>query len=383
MRPSTHPVVRRAGTFAALNVILALTASPAEATTASFASPSWVQVTSPSSIATADFDGDGRVDVAIVDGVDQQLVVLHNNGSTFTRSTSALGRNTGALTATDVDGDGDPDLVMETTAGKAAELTVMPNLGGGLFGSPTQYGLGTYQRLAWFNGVALGDIDGDGQPDVAAPSGGATYILHNDGGRLGLTASYPLPATRAVAAQLADLNGDGHLDLVVAHWRPSGVEVRFGAGDGTFGDPQEYSVSANPLSIVVADIDGDGAADLVVPRADSGKVAILFNDHTGHFPTRKGYSIGAYPGLPAVADLDGDGRPDIAAPLAIYPDTASIAVISNLGGRHFTAPTFYSGGHYPLAVSTGDFDQDGRLDLAVDANQDNAVGFLLQPAPGG
>ena len=185
------------------------------------------------------------------------------------------------------------------------------------------------------------------------------------------------------APALADVNGDGRLDILIvqsslADPNISVVHVMLGDGAGNFGDPVDFAVGPNPFAVVAADLNHDGAVDLVIPFAvgdhPSG-VTILMGDGHGAFPVRRDYHFGIVVNAAAIADLDGDGQPDIVA-TSIYSD--SIFILHGHGDGTFADPIEYKlTGSGPQALTLADFDNDGRIDIATADGSSNTFTILL------
>ncbi len=223
--------------------------------------------------------------------------------------------------------------------------------------------------------LALGDVDGDGRPDAVVanhdnPSaGGGTLATHlqstTTAGQLLAPSSLALP-TRPLAAALADLDGDGHLDLAVVAQGAQAVLVSFWRA-GAFATPVQLPLSAPPTSLAAGDLNGDGRVDLVATTT-TDQVAVLLQDTTpGSFLAAVDYGAGAGPAAVCIADLNGDGRPDLATANA---DSAlqGLSVLFQSGtvaGTFGTAVSYDTGDDVPVALAAGDLDGDGRVDLVV------------------
>jgi hypothetical protein len=167
----------------------------------------------------------------------------------------------------------------------------------------------------------------------------------------------------------ADFNGDGNLDLAVAYYDDSHIYILFGDGHGGFMAADTIN-SGSPYFIISGDFNGDGKADLAVAEWGNttvGYVQILFGDGTGHFPTTSSFAVGPYPVAICAADFNGDGHIDLATANK-NGNLDNVSVILGDGAGHFSSPTNFSVGYSPASITSGDFNGDGKADLAVAIN---------------
>jgi hypothetical protein len=256
--------------------------------------------------------------------------------------------------------------------------------------------------------VAIGDLNGDGQPDLVTaniggdpnaslpPAGTVSVLLGSSGGTFSAATTYPTESLMAFSVAIGDLNGDGHLDLAVANFGdPSGfgqngtVSVFLGSGGGTFSAATRYSTQtgfAGAQSVAIGDLNGDGKLDLAVADA-SNKVPFLFGNGDGSFnvPTPPTFTGINNPGSVAIADLNGDGRLDLAlANFNTAPGSAgTVTVLFGQVGGGFTRLNLPTGGANASSVAIGDLNGDGKLDLAVTYAGSNTVSVLLGNGIGG
>ncbi len=349
-------------------------------------------------LATGDLDGNGEVDLIVLNGNDRDVSVLLSLGDggfagqvTYPVGGSAWGA--GAVAVADFNGDGRLDLAVTSYCSLAdggecpGAVAVLLNEGGGTFGAPQDYVVGD-EPVA----LAVGDFNGDGRPDIAVVSGddNAVSVLLNSGGGgfssqqtygVGL---YPL----AIAA--ADFNGDGRLDLAVANFgassnTPGTVSVLLNDGDGGFASQTTFGAGAGPVAISAGDFSNDGKVDLAVANEYDDSVSVLINDGTGAFAGQVSYVTGSFPESLVVGDFDGDGQLDIAVATG---GTDGFTLLVNSGGTFTqTAITVGSpaGAKPPSpigAVASADFNGDGRSDLATIYGPFDEVGVLTNEGNG-
>jgi len=235
--------------------------------------------------------------------------------------------------------------------------------------------------------IAAGDFNRDGKLDVAVanfgddtisflPSTGATGFGKPIVASLGCNTAVTPCGPYAIVA--ADFNGDGKLDLATANQAINKVSILFGDGGGNFTAQPQIGVGNSPEALVAGDFNGDGFPDLAVVNNSDGNVSILLNNGSGGF-TVYGVplSVGASPYSIAVGDFNGDGKLDIAT--ANYGDgNASILLGNGSGG--FGAPANIGVGNdafsEPVGVVVGDFNGDGKLDLAIPNYFDGNISIL-------
>ena len=267
----------------------------------------------PIFLAAGDLNNDGNIDlVAISQGgnlTPGALVVYQGNGDgSFSHSnTYRLGENATTATLADFNGDGKLDVAV-ANQGAGAVMVFLGN-GNGSLQSPVSY----RATLSAF-GIAAADLNGDGHPDLAVSGGDnrLAILLNNGNGTFATPVNYVIGFEPTQLA-IADLNRDGKLDLVVCTAGSQAISVLQGNGDGTFGTATSYSTSAigaAPAEAVIADFNLDGKADLAVGFAQ-GNIALLYGNGDGTFQAPVAVPVNFGEAGLASADFDHDGFPDL------------------------------------------------------------------------
>ena len=227
--------------------------------------------------------------------------------------------------------------------------------------------------------VAVADLNGDGTADLVIANKNAntvSVLLSNGDGSFQPQRTYAT-GTRPVAVAVADLNDDGRPDLVVTNESDRTVSVLLGNGDGTFQKQQTFVVGATPLAVAVADLNGDGQPDLVVANGADSTVSVLLGNGNGTFQDSPDYlaqhtfAVGPQPFSVVAADLNGDGKPDLVT--ADYGNGTVSVLLGNGDGTFQASPDYlaqhtFAVGPQPFSVVVADLNGDGKLDL-VTANR--------------
>ena len=429
--------------------------------------------TCPMAAAVADFNGDRKPDLAVLNGLHQTVGVLLGKGDgTFQAAVSSPSEEgASSLAVADFNRDGNADLVVANTCSDGVcyahgSVGVLLGKGDGTFQSAGAYdsggvspsyvavgdfngdgfldfvvsnyspdnpygqsplrvlvgeGTGQFQTPAIYSpsgsGGVIADFNGDGKPDVAVlqvcpnndcSQGTISVFLGKEGGTLQPPVTSPLPFRLFAPSLVAgDFNRDGKIDLVIANQCDKNcgtVSVWQGNGAGTFHQIASYAVGGSGALTVTGDFNRDGKLDLAVAdqcgmTCTDGSVHILLGNGDGTFQAATTYPSSANGSTSiVVGDLNGDGNLDLVlVDLSFCVEDqwdncvsplGTVTVLLGRGDGTFEAPVHYgSGAQVPLSVALGDFNGDGKLDLAVthcplcaslnNAGNTDVVGVLL------
>ncbi len=265
----------------------------------------------------------------------------------------------------DVNGDGKLDVVLVKGRHWPLRNLVLLGTGTGTFHPPVPVDTAADRS---YSGVLV-DLDRDGALDlvVSNDSPDAKKVYRNDGtGRFSLVTTFGQPEWNTRHVAVGDVNGDGIPDLVLANRggrQPTASHLCLGMGGGRVVEPCQEVTTGSATTITLADVSGDGALDLVVPHRDGGQGYVYVNDGRGAFPSRRPFGPAqATIRSAAAADFDGDGVVD----LAVIDEMATAAIIRGMPNGAFAAPVSLGpAGARPYALAVHDVDRNGRPDVIV------------------
>ncbi len=394
-RSSTAPVVFRLGPVVAAVALVVATliavASPASATTLSFApAANFTADNQPISVAFGDFNGDGKADLAVANHASHDVSVLLNTtaaGATIPTYAPAMNFAAGpspfSVAVADFNGDGKADLAVANNSNSGIVSVLLNTTATGAT-TPTFAPAMNFAAGSGPLSVAVGDFNGDGQADLAVANSNSddVLVLLNTTATGATTPTFSpamnfITGTAPTSVAVGDVNGDGKADLAVANSGSGDVSVLLnttatGATTPTFAPAQSFAAGTAPRSVAVGDINGDGQADLAVANIGTGDVSVLLNTTatgatTPTFAPAVNFTTDNSPESVAMGDFNGDGQSDLAV---ANIGTGDVSVLLNTTATGATTPTFapavnFTVGHEPFSVAVGDVNGDGKADLAV------------------
>lgn len=343
----------------------------------------------PNSVEVADLNNDKIPDLVVANGGDSSVTILLGKGKgKFTEVKSSpfyAGYAPNDVVIADFNKDGKLDLAFANHTKKY--LTVLTGDGTGRFkaspGSPFQVDVSPHTH-----GIATGDFNKDGNPDLVTDSWGNDRIeilfgnyrhRFNEPGIFIKVGKHPYQRIRT-----ADLNGDGNMDIVTTNLDGNDATILLGNGKGSFHQPagSPFACGDSPFGVAIGDINGDGKPDLAIANSptitssNTGKdgLTILTGDGTGKFVIMPGspFKTGKSPSRVAIGDINGDGINDIA--VTNYNGNSITIFLMN---RNTVASSYtISVGQKPDGIAIADVDGDGKNEILITNSLDNTLSII-------
>jgi hypothetical protein len=342
---------------------------------------------SPGSVLVEDLNGDGQLDLVVANEKSNDVSVLLDDGkggfSPSRGSPFSAGPNPNDLAGGDFNGDGRIDLAIANH--ETQHVTVLLGDGRGAF-APAPSSPVTVVVKPHVHGVAAGDFNGDGNLDLVTDSWAddRVLVLFGDG-----KGSFATPGTYVDVGRhpyqrvrVADLNGDGKADIVSPNLEGDNVTILLGDGTGKFREPagSPFACGDSPFNVAIGDVNADGKLDLAIVNSPSSTsdrsgqdgLFILIGDGLGGFTKMAGSPLatGKFPNIPAIGDVNGDGVADVAVS---SPDGDKIIVFTMSRKGAVTSRTAVSVPGHPKGLVLRDLDGDGNAEIVTTNNGDDSV----------
>ena len=338
----------------------------------------------PATINVADINGDKQLDLVVTSGTEQNIGVFlgYGNGSfvsQITNPTSDLDE-TWAVAIGDCTDDNILDIVIADY--NTNSINIFMGYGNGTFIHYITYSTGDNSSPAY---VLVDDLNNDNISDIVVANFDSynigLFFGYGNGTYTDMTPLSARPNSAPYSVATGHLNNDTWIDIAVAHSEKS-VGIFFGYGNGSFSSEKTYSTGfqSDLYAITIADLNNDTKLDIVIADFghDNGNIGIFYGYGDGTFAVYKTYSTG-YKSEPlafVVYDFNNDTRLDLAIG---YQTKDSVGIMLQYKTEPFATPSRFSTGNdsHPMSVATGDFNSDGKLDIAVANFGGKNVGILL------
>lgn len=315
---------------------------------------------------SADFDEDGHLDLVTGNANGRSFSVLLGVGDgTFgVATTTVIGTFIDKIATSDINNDGHSDLIV-TQSNEL--LAVFAGNGDGTFQSPSNFGIGSGGDLD------IGDLDQNGTADIVVVSGSGVSIMLGTG--TGTYPSIPISPLSASADHVrsGDFNNDGVPDIVAGNSIPAYTAILLGLGGGAFGPSNAYPMGGFPQSHALADVDGDGNLDLAAALFQ-GPVSVRRGRGDGTFEPAVSHPVGSRSDDLAFADLNQDGLLDV-----VVADKGgdTVGILLGVGGGSFGSATFLPGGTGPTGVELSDLNNDSHVDIVVASRANTSSSMVM------
>lgn len=328
----------------------------------------------PTSVTSASLRDDGISDLIAANSADNTVSILLGNGDgTFQSQVGyATGSDPVSVTTGEFNTMTDSNLDLAVANKGANTLSILLGNGDGTF--QMRRSLGTGRSPVSVIAANFHDLSSGTGVDLAVANQDDNTISifqGNGDGTFKAPTSISLPSGyKPSALAAADLNGDGHIDLIVADSANNTFSLLLGNGDGTFRQRTDYPTGSDPVYVALGDFNGDGATDIAIANEGGNSVSIYYNQQnssgvplgTFEAASPRDFAAGNGPSSIAVADYNLDGKSDLA--VSDVTDNA-VTVLLNSGDGSFTPLSEIPVGNGPVSITTADFNDDGRPDVAT------------------
>ncbi len=329
---------------------------------------------SPIFVDAVDLNRDGAPDLAVAKGTAISVLINDRKGGFFPAVQYASGAGTRFVGATDVNQDGIVDLI---SAGSEPHVQVYLGIGDGTFCASQLTKVGAKPQA-----IVTGDFNRDGKLDwvtLNSTDNTISIALGQGNGSFG-TATVKATGANPVSLIVADFNRDGNLDLAVANQNDLSLSIYMGNGDGKFQSVSTVGLNNAPNKLAFDDFNHDGKIDIAITSYQSKRIEILLGKGDGTFQGQKSIAVEGGPFGLTVGDFNQDGQPDLAT---ILYDANQLALLLGNGDGSFQPASLVSVAEYSRSITCGDFNGDGKLDLAISHSAAGSASIHLASGGGG
>jgi hypothetical protein len=333
-------------------------------------------------LATGDLDADGDLDLATANTTTSSVSILLGNGAgSFTTAAGSpitVGSTPRSVAIENLDAGSVPDLVVSNYGSN--NVSVLLGVGDGTFTTAAEspIAVGALPRT-----VAIGNLNAGSVPDLAITNelSGTVSILLGDGdGTFTAAPGSPIAVgSSPYGIAVANLDGDGDDDLALGSSN-SNIRVLLGNGDGTFNVGSPIPVSSVPQRVAIGNLNAGGVPDLVVVNRDDSNVSVLLGVGDGTFGAKTDFPTRMKPQSVVIGNLDSDSFPDLAVATS-GPDTSGpddVSVLLGNGDGTFGTKTDFQAGIDPLSIAIGNLNGGGSPDLMTANAGGSDVSVLLK-----
>ncbi len=332
---------------------------------------------SPDYIASADFNKDGKNDLAILNSADDQINIFNGNGSSGFTSVSSYstGDNPSALTIADINGDNASDLVVVNSDSNDLSIYLGNNASNFTEITESPLAVGNNPKA-----VVVFDVDSDNRQDIIVANNSDNniqiFLQQSDGSFLESPNSPIGVGDQPVALKKQDVNNDSKTDLIIVNQGSSNISVLLNNGFGNFlpAANSPFNVGSQPVDLCIKDFDSDNKLDLAVVNKGNNNVSIFKGNSTGVFSAGSSFNVGQSPVSINCNDYNHDRYNDLAV---LNNLDNNVSLLLGDGTGQFGLAVNYATAGGPVGMVSGLFNKDGNLDLITVNSTDDNFSVLL------
>ncbi len=330
----------------------------------------------PHSVISADFNGDGKADIATANNTasNNVSILLGNGNGTFGSVTNFA---TGTQPISVISGKFNNDTIIDLAVvnNGSDDVSILLGIGNGTFSAAVNFAVGTQPTA-----IISADFNGDNKNDLAVTnsvSNNVSILLGNGLGGFASATNFTV-GNEPVALNCKDFNNDTKLDLAIVNRTSNNVSILLGDGLGSFGSATNFTVGTHPVAIVSYDLNVDGNKDIAVVNNGTDNISVLLGTGTGGFGAVTNFIVGSFPLWLIGADFNFDGKTDLAANNS---SLNNVSVLLGTGTGSFGTATNFAVGTIPVSIVSADLNNDGKSDLITSNQASGDISIRLNVLP--